>query len=181
MRSGYAFWRESRMTSRVRQEGRLYLNGSSSKHVLGAIGWRRLAELSEHARCLLVSSATTAGVAGLKSSDCPFRSAPVIAPSSPQSPPTPFYPSSHDSSEIPKDGCWNRRLLISSTVSDMFGGAELFIIHNMITSVCSSCPENRRQGYVSSPCTNQGPVTPSNSLFTNTAGVKGAIKMHNSF
>jgi hypothetical protein len=119
--------------------------------------------------------------AGLKSSDCPFRSAPVIAPSSPQSPPTPFYPSSHDSSEIPKDGCWNRRLLISSTVSDMFGGAELFIIHNMITSVCSSCPENRRQGYVSSPCTNQGPVTPSNSLFTNTAGVKGAIKMHNSF
>jgi hypothetical protein len=169
------------MTSRVRQEGRLYLNGSSSKHVLGAIGWRRLAELSEHARCLLVSSATTAGVAGLKSSDCPFRSAPVIAPSSPQSPPTPFYPSSHDSSEIPKDGCWNRRLLISSTVSDMFGGAELFIIHNMITSVCSSCPENRRQGYVSSPCTNQGPVTPSNSLFTNTAGVKGAIKMHNSF
>jgi hypothetical protein len=50
------------MTFRVGQEGRLYLNGRSSKHVLGAIGWRRLAELSEHARCLLVSSATTAGL-----------------------------------------------------------------------------------------------------------------------
>jgi hypothetical protein len=85
------------MTFRATQEGRLYLNGSSSKHVLGAIGWRRLAELSEDARCLLVSSATTAGLnAGLKSSGCPFRSTPVIAPSSPQSPPTPFYPSSHD-------------------------------------------------------------------------------------
>jgi hypothetical protein len=152
------------MTFRATQEGRLYLNGSSSEHVLGAIGWRRLAELSEDARCLLVSSATTASLLPLPSPHLPH-----------------FIHRATTSSEMPRDGCWDRRLLISLTVSDMFGGAELFIIHNMITSVCSSCPENRRQGYVSSPCTNQGPVTPSNSLFTNTAGVKGAIKMHNSF
>lgn len=97
---------------------------------------------------LLVSSASTAGLggwnAGLKSSDCPFRPPPVIAPSSPQSPRTPILPMGPRPDQTFRDGCCHRRLLFFKCVGHICG-AELFLIRRTLLLSALLCSANRRQ------------------------------------
>lgn len=110
------------------------MNGSD--HVPGVIGRQRLAELSQDSPEPLVSSASTAGLggwnAGLKSSDCPFRPPPVIAPSSPQSPRTPILPMGPRPDQTFRDGCCSFALCLTCLWSRTFP-------HKMNSaSICSS-------------------------------------------
>ena len=89
---------------------------------------------------LLVSSASTAGLggwnAGLKSSDCPFRPLPVIAPASPQSPRTLILPMGPRPDQTFRDGCCHRRLSFFDCRTCLWSRT---LPHKMnSTSICSS-------------------------------------------